>query len=157
MRTVNKVILGLGAGSIAAAGIFVLLRPGSSMASVTPPSALITAPITVEAIPKGLPVPHTTAQQALNVAFNGTGTMMLHASSIAVSLVTAGGLEGKGIMLPAGLNVTSSGELWIVSINGLNMPPAGPAGVTTNLPDHHQLNVVVNALTGASVESYSNK
>jgi hypothetical protein len=157
VRAVTKVALGVGASLVAVAVVVVLqVRPSLANGSVDRPSPHITAPITIDPIPNGLATPPVNAQRALDTACNGTGSMMEFASNIEVHLVTVSMLQRSGISLPVEFNGAPSEELWMVSINGLNMPPAGPVG-GTNLAPHHQLNVVVDARTGASVELYSTK
>lgn len=155
MKSITKVVLGLGAGLVGTL-VFLALRPSPSVAtdSISLSSIPITVPVTIDPIPSGMAPPPVGAQSALDTAHRMTGAMMAHATGVEVHLVTVGTLKQSGISLPVNFSGSSSGELWIVTIKGLNMPPAGPVG-SNNLPPHHQLNAVINALTGSPVEMYS--
>ncbi|MDA8344410.1 MAG: hypothetical protein M0Z66_02880 [Thermaerobacter sp.] len=156
MKLGTKVALGVSAGLIGMLG-FLTLRPTPSVATDTIKlsSIPITAPVTIDPIPSGMATPPVSAQSALDTAHNMTGAMMAHATAVEVQLATVGTLQQSGIALPGNFSGPSSGELWIVTIKGLNMPPAGPVGSSVNYPPHHQLNAVINALTGSPVEMYS--
>jgi|GEM_PF-4638609 len=148
MTTNAKVAFGL---SLAALAIVTL---SSFYISPSKASTAYSAPVTIDPIPKGMTTPSISGQSAVATAERMTGAMMQHASSIETHLTTVGDLTSAGILVPSNFSGGKSDELWIVSIQGLNMPPAGPVGAN-GLPVHHQMNAVIDADTGAPVELYS--